>query len=129
MHAVKLDSKADATTWRNLGQLIENPPPQAKYQPWTEDAWRVKVKEILDSDAGLLSAFYKSLLLSLSQDDSRDPRTTDLYFAFIYADYHLNWGLSCRVFVLLVDYYRTSGSVPTHFYILAAHKRHALCRN
>ncbi|RKL49257.1 hypothetical protein BFJ70_g2182 [Fusarium oxysporum] len=129
MHPVRLDSKADATTWRNLGQLIKNPPPQAKYQPWTDDSWRVKVKEILDSDAGPLSAFYKSVLLSLSQDDSRDPTTTDLYFAFIYADYHLNWGLSCRVFVLLADYYRTSGSVPTHFYILAAHKRHALCRN
>ncbi|EMT62809.1 Vegetative incompatibility protein HET-E-1 [Fusarium odoratissimum] len=94
MHAVRLDSKADATTWRNLGQLIKNPPPQAKYQPWTDDSWRVKVKEILDSDAGPLSAFYKSVLLSLSQDDSRDPFTTDLYFAFIHADYHLNWGLS-----------------------------------
>ncbi|KAH7211305.1 hypothetical protein BKA60DRAFT_436995, partial [Fusarium oxysporum] len=129
MHAVRLDSKADATTWRNLGQLIKNPPPQAKFQPWTDDSWRVKVKEILDSDAGPLSAFYKSVLLSLSQDDSRDPTTTDLYFAFIHADYHLNWGLSCRVFVLLADHYRTLGSVPTHFYILAAHKRHELCRN
>ncbi|CAJ0550061.1 Ff.00g099910.m01.CDS01 [Fusarium sp. VM40] len=94
MHAVRLDSKADATTWRNSGQLIENPPPQAKYQPWTEDTWRVKVQEISDSDAGPTSAFYNSLLLSLSQDDSRDPTTTDLYFAFIYADHHLNWGLS-----------------------------------
>lgn len=129
MHAVRLDSKADATTWRNSGQLIENPPPQAKYQPWTEDTWRVKVQEISDSDAGPTSAFYNSLLLSLSQDDSRDPTTTDLYFAFIYADHHLNWGLSCRVFALLTDYYKTSGSVPTCFYTLAAHKRHALCRN
>ncbi|KAF9776443.1 hypothetical protein IL306_005365 [Fusarium sp. DS 682] len=141
-HQLCIDSKDNEATWRLLGQILRRPRQYSQGEPWYNPPWRKGVCEIIDNDVILFGPgfeSYRETVVSLETDENAKVMHTstlqDLCLAFIYAIQTRNGGLACRVFMLLVEDYKSPANRRLHGFLriiinrMAVNKNHEICEN
>ncbi|KAF4343584.1 heterokaryon incompatibility protein het-E-1 [Fusarium beomiforme] len=141
-HPLCIDSREREVTWRLLGQLLRRPRQSSQDEPWYNPSWRRSVSEIIDNDVLVFGPGFGSCretAVSLdTEENARLMKTSslqDLCLVFIYAIQKHNGGLACRVFMLLLEDYKSPSTRRLHGYLRiiinrrAVNKSHEICRN